>query len=395
MKIVLISSDEALVRQMEALCAHRQSGYRLCVVHASIHQIAQYRDQIQQSDLLMVNLQNLSDADLDAIGTIRSIVPPAGCVLLAAPLTTRQYKLAMRAGVRHVLETPLDDAAVRVELAFIADQLNAEGARQGRIVSLLACNGGSGTSLIAANLAAIHAKQGNQRVLVIDLCQQFAAAHLYLSEALPATSVADLCTQVDRLDPALFEASVLPIYPNLDLLAGAGDPVRAAEMAPESMEHILALACQLYDTVIIDIGQSMNALSICALDQSEHLCTVLQASVQQLSAAQRLGEMLSGLGYPRERNLLLINQYDRKTATLGLEVFKDKLGIMPTCVLPPDRLHVEQSVIQGKPLIQIAHKSPLVLELSALALTLWPQPDLPSNLPPKKNRLFQFSFRHA
>ena len=67
---------------------------------------------------------------------------------------------------------------------------------------------------------------------------------------------------------------------------------------------------------------------------------MLQASVQQLSAAQRLGEMLSGLGYPRERNLLLINQYDRKTATLGLEVFKDKLGIMPTCVLPPDRLHV-------------------------------------------------------
>lgn len=393
MKIVLFSVDEAVVQQMQALCTHRHSSHRLRVVRASVQQIAQYSDEIKLSDLLMVNLHTLSDADLETLGSIQSIVPPAGCVLLTPALTSRQFKLAMRAGIRHVLEMPLEEPAVRDELALIAEQLHTNGTHQGRIVSLLACNGGSGTSLIAANLAVIHAQQVNQRVLLIDLCQQFAGIHLYLSSALPTTTVADLCAQADRLDRALFEASVQPVLANLDLLAGAGDPIQAAAMTPESIEQILALACQLYDTVIIDIGQSMNQLSICALDQSVRLCTVLQPSLQQLSAAQRLIEILSSLGYERERNLLLINQYNRKTATIGLDVFHDKLGVKPVCELPPDPQQVELAVIQGKPLVQIAPKSPLVQQLTELANTLWPQADPPPKVPLQKSGWFNFSFR--
>src|ERR1044072_7615616 len=174
--------------------------------------------------------------------------------------------VAARIGVRHVLPWPLDAHQIAAALTRIAANKNMDMRRAGRVVSLASSKGGSGTTLIAVNLAYSLAAPGNRRVLLIDLSQQFADASLLVADKPPPITLADLCSRIEFLDAALFESCVMHVHANLDVLAGAGDPLKAAELLPAQLERILALVRERYDAVLIDVGQSLNPLTIRALD---------------------------------------------------------------------------------------------------------------------------------
>lgn len=372
MKIMLISSDPAMAAQISELCSKKVSGHRLTIVQGSAPQLAQYADALKKIDLLMVNAAQISPADLASIETVLTGAPQLNCMLIAAPMSTQQLTAAMHAGVRYVQSVPLEEDLFRNDLATIAGKLQQDGQQQGRVLSFVASKGGSGTTLLAANLAATRAASSDEDVLLIDLNQQFSNANLYLTETRPSTTLVDLCEQVDRLDNALFEASVVKVRGKFDLLAGAGDPVRSAEVSAEALEQLLSLARQRYDTVVVDLGQSIDQLSMEVLDQSETICAVLQSELPHLYAGKHLVDILLSLGYERSQLLLLLNQYDAKNSTIGLDTFKEKLGVSRGYILPADAKHVGPAVMQAKPLSDISSSAPLSKAVAGLVAELWP-----------------------
>ncbi|MEA3128335.1 MAG: pilus assembly protein CpaE [Paraburkholderia sp.] len=101
----------------------------------------------------------------------------------------------------------------------------------------MSSKGGSGTTLIAVNLAYSLASLRNSRVLLIDLSQQFGDASLLMADKPPPATLADLCSQIDHLDAGLLDACVMRVHANLDVLAGAGDPLKAAEVQPAQLDQ--------------------------------------------------------------------------------------------------------------------------------------------------------------
>jgi pilus assembly protein CpaE len=370
--ILLLSSSESRASAIAALLGASDIGHSLRTQAGAAKHLMGHAALIRKADLLIVEDGSLEFADLAAIEQLINQTAHLTCMLIAPALSTNMLMAAMRAGVRHVLSWPIDTHEFTQELLHVANQKTANLRRSGRVMSFAAGKGGCGTTLIAANLAYALATVRDKRVLMIDLNQQFADASLHLSDKAPPATLNDLCAKIERLDVALFEACVARVHPNLDLLAGAGDPVKAGELRAPHLQRVLTLVRDQYDAVIVDIGQSINPLSIQALDQSESICVALLQTIPHLYAGRRLLDIFGQLGYPAGKTRLIVNHYDKR-AQIGLGAIERALGTKPVHLLPSDAKSAAQAVNQGLPLLSVAKDGALTRSLGALTTLLWPQ----------------------
>ena len=153
------------------------------------------------------------------------------------------------------------------------------------------------------------------------------------------------------------------------MLAGAGDPVKAAEMREDALEWILGVAAPRYDFVIFDLGLNLNPLSMVALDRSDQIELLLQPTMPHVRAGRRLQEILMSLGYPLDRLHLVLNRNTRSSerARAALE---EVLGMRAGCVIPDDVAVVLESVNQGQPVSRLARNSAVARALQAYAKQL-------------------------
>jgi pilus assembly protein CpaE len=369
--IFLISSSAERAPHIVARLEESGVVFRLRTAYGTARQLRAHAREIRSADLLIVDDVDLSARELLGVEEALACSPALYCMLVTPAPSAALLTAAMRVGVRHVLSWPLDAYEIAAALTHIAGKKSAGVRRAGRIVSLASCKGGSGTTLIAVNLAWSLAAQRNRRVLLIDLSQQFADASLLLADKPPPVTLADLCLQVDRLDAALLDACVMHVHANLDVLAGAGDPLKAAGMLPAQLEQILALVRERYDAVLIDLGQSINPLTIHALDHSDAICMIVRQNPLYLHGGRRMLDIFKELGYPPSKVRVVVNQYD-KNARINLPTLEQTLGAKVAHQLPRDDKQVNEALNRGVPLVTTAHDSALARGICLLADMLWP-----------------------
>ncbi|HEX3638383.1 MAG TPA: AAA family ATPase [Paraburkholderia sp.] len=369
--IFLISSSAERAPHIVARLDESGVVYRLRIAYCTLRQSRMHARAIRSADLLIVDDVDLSARDLDGVEETLACSPALHCLLVTPAPSTALLTAAMRVGVREVLSWPLDACEIAAALAHSAAKKNAGGHRAGRIVSLVSCKGGSGTTLIAVNLAYSLASLRNSRVLLIDLSQQFGDASLLMADKPPPATLADLCSQIDCLDAALLDACVMRVHANLDVLAGAGDPLKAAEVQPAQLEQVLMLVRERYDAVLIDIGQSLNPLTIHALDHSDAICMVVRQNLLYLHGGRRMLDIFRELGYPSSKVRVVVNQYD-KNAAINLPTLEQTLGAKVAHQLPRDEKLVNEALNRGVPLVTSAHGSALAHGICLLADMLWP-----------------------
>ncbi|MFM0499778.1 AAA family ATPase [Paraburkholderia caffeinilytica] len=369
--ILLISSSAERATHIGAQLEQSGVAYRLRTVHGEVRQLRAHATAIKTADLLIVDDVDLTARELSGIEEALVQTPHLHCMLITPAPSTNLLMAAMRVGVRHVLSWPLDEREIVDALTHVANKKNAGLRREGRVVSVSSCKGGSGTTLIAVNLAYTLAAQRDKRVLLIDLNQQFADASLLVADKAPPATLADLCSQIDRLDSAFFEACVMHVHANLDVLAGAGDPVKAAELRPAHLERMLTLVREQYDAVIVDVGQSINPLTIHVLDHSDAICMVVRQNILYLHSGRRMLDIFKELGYPASKVRVVVNQYE-KNAQINLPTLEETLGAKVAHQLPRDEKHANDALNHGIPVVTAAKGSALAQGIVLLAEMLWP-----------------------
>ncbi|MCC8400410.1 AAA family ATPase [Paraburkholderia sp. MMS20-SJTN17] len=370
--------------------------YRLCTAYGSVRQLPMHARMVRSADLLIVDDANLNAPALDGIGQTLASAPTLNCMLVTPRPSAALTGAALRVGVRRVLSWPLDHQAVGDVLAKIDMQRRGPGRRGARVVALASSKGGSGTTLIAVNLAWALAARRDRRVLLIDLNQQFADASLLMANRPPPMTLADLCSRNEQFDAALFDACTMRVRANLDLLAGAGDPLKAAELSPAQLERILTLVRERYDAVLIDVGTSLNPSTVRALAHSDAISMVVRQNPLYLHGGRRMLDIFRELGHPASKVRVVVNQYD-KNAQINLPMLERTLGAKVAHQLPRDDQSVDDALRRGVPLVASARDSGLAQGIGLLANMLWPPgaerrrrlvrlsatgPDLPPQLKP-------------
>src|SRR6185503_6268346 len=134
-------------------------------------------------------------------------------------------------------------------------------------------------TFLAANFAYAVAAHENKTVALLDLNCQFGDAAVYVSETPPTSNLADVAKQIHRLDGAFLESSMIKAWPNLHVLAAPEEPEEALQIRPEQIDALLWTAASHYDYVIVDVGRSVDGISIRAMDHSQIIFMVLQLNL--------------------------------------------------------------------------------------------------------------------
>ncbi|KVP37379.1 AAA family ATPase [Burkholderia ubonensis] len=366
--ILVASDDTGRLTQIARLVADC-GNYRVTRAAGRPAQIEHRTDGLDAFDVLMVDGASLDAAELAAIERMCRLHMSLTCMLVTADASQHTLLDAMRAGVRDVLAWPLEVHSLTDALQRAAAQSTRRDSGDTRIVSFMSCKGGSGTTFVASNVAYEIAETFKRRVLLIDLNQQFGDAAFLVSDETPPSTLPQLCTQLERLDGAFLDASVARVSDTFHVLAGAGDPVKAAEMREDALEWILGVAAPRYDFVIFDVGLSLNPVSMVALDRSDQIELVLLPTMPHVRAGRRLQEILMSLGYPLDRLRLIVNRNARASERTR-SALEEVLGMRATDVIPDDPATVLESVNQGHPISRLARNCTVARALQGCAKQL-------------------------
>lgn len=363
--ILITSADEARLGDLVRLIAEC-GAYRTTRASARPSQLTGRADALDAFDVLIVDALTLQDVELAAVTELSRRHERLTCILLIPEASPEALIAAMRAGFRDVLTGMPERRAIGEALLRAGEHRNAGSTHTTRVISFASCKGGVGTSFIAANVAHLIASAHQQRVLLIDLNQLYGDAAFLVTGETPPSTLEQLSAQVERMDAAFFDASVMRVGNHFDILAGAGDPIKASEVRTDGLERILSVATPRYDFVILDLGPTMNPVSMLALDRSNEIHVVLQACMPHLRAGRRLLDILQALGYAHESVRLVLNRHTRH-ANPAREAAQSVLGMKPHLVIAEDARAVSDAVNQGLPIAEAARGSAVTRALQALA----------------------------
>lgn len=364
MKIAVISASKTNLEEIrQVLSGEGAIARTVLLIQGGMEHLGPVADQ-ERPDLVILDALCHGPDDLATVEQSTLRHPHMAFIILCESQSPELLLQAMRIGVRDVLSSPISPPALLAAVERI-ERKTAAGTvplHKGKVLAFIPCKGGSGATFLAANLAYMLAAEQGKKVALLDLNLQFGDASLFVSDHVPPNTLADVASNITRLDASFLASSMVEVLPNFGVLAAPEDPERAAEVKPHHVEVLLSLARTHYDFVILDIGRNLDATSVKALDHADQIFLVLQETLPFIRDAKRLLHALHGLGYGREKIRLLINRYE-KGGDIRLEDVERTLEIKVTSTIPNSFEAVSKSVNQGVPIMQIAKHDPVTKAL--------------------------------
>lgn len=366
MKISIVSKNTKSLEELRRF-VETDKVREVQIVTGGVEVLGPVADQHRPDVIIFETSGNLPN-EINFISQLNQRHPSIILILLSSDQSSNILLDAMRAGVREVLPSPVSRIELQTSVVRIEEILARQGTlrENGRVLSFIPCKGGSGSTFLATNLAYILASQENKNVLLIDLNLNFGDAALFVSDQAPTVNLAEVSRQIARMDASFLSASLIPILPNFGLLAAPEDPVQAMEVKPEHIKALINLAQSQYDFVIIDIGRTLDPVSIKALDKSDIIFPVMQLTLPFIRDAKRLLEVFRSLEYSRDKIKILVNRYE-KGGEIRLDDVERTLNMPTFKTLPNSFKSVAASVNQGIPIIKLAHGDPVTKSLQELA----------------------------
>jgi pilus assembly protein CpaE len=367
-KISVISKDEKQLFELVRLLRDHNPLDLVTPVFGTLEKISSMAE-LSMPDALVLDQPLVENSDLELLERLGQNYPRMAFVLICQQNSPSFLIQAMGAGVRAVLPSPATRETLLPTIARIEEKRGERYQAPGKMLAFVSCKGGSGATFLAANLGHALATNENRRVALIDLNLQFGDASLLISDQVPQATLYDICQQIHRLDPSLLTSSMVNVGPNYAVLAAPEDPTRASDIRAEHVDAILQLARRQYDFVLLDVGHSIDAVSIRALDQADMIFPVLQATLPYIRDGKRLLDVFRSLDYQSEKILPIINRYE-KEAEIQLQDMATALGCAVFRTMPNDYQAASASVNHGVPVLKAASGSPISKALLDLAATL-------------------------
>lgn len=310
-------------------------------------------------------------ADLERLTQRHPQIDP---IVITADTSSDFLLQAFRAGVREVLPPNPSPEVLLAALTRITRKRGGGTGADGKILALTSCKGGSGATFLATNLAWILATSYGKRVALIDLNLQFGDASMYVTDQKPASNLALVCQQIHRLDAAFLSSAMIEVEPGFGLLAAPDDPAHATDVRAEHVEAILKVARANYDFVIVDVGRSLDSVSLQPFDMADMIFPVVQLTLPFIREAKRLVQVFMSLGYPMAKVGLIVNRH-QKTTDISLEDLERTVNAKVYKTIPNAYEAVAASVNQGEPIARLAKGSPVTKALREIAEALAAEPE--------------------
>ncbi len=368
MRITVVANDDKQGTELARLLRERSAADEVAFAPVTLDKLLANADT-SMIDVLVLAREVLDASDADRLERLGYAMPGTVVILVSSQHTPEQLMLAMRCGVKEVVPAPPVAATLYPALRRIADKRDSHTNAGGKVLAFVSCKGGSGATFLATNLGYALAELEGKKVVLFDLNLQFGDATLFVSEHKPAATLADIAKQIHRLDPSLLAASMVEVTPRFSVLAAPEDPSFSEDVKPEHIDLLLKLARRHYDFILLDVGRSLDAVSVRALDQADMIYPILQTTLPYIRDGKRLLGVFHSLDYSNEKISLIVNRH-HKDGQIKLTDLEGAYGTRILLTMPNHYEAAAASVNQGVPLLKLAPLSPLSKALAEMAREL-------------------------
>jgi pilus assembly protein CpaE len=290
---------------------------------------------------------------------------------------------AMRAGTKEFLAQPIqrqdvEDAIGRFKerAAGAGGQKKEEHPRTGQVLAFFGGKGGVGTTSIAVNFAAaLQRCPTTPKVVLVDVNQHGGDLPLYL-DLQPNHSFRDISADPSRLDLAFLTRVLTKSESGLSVLPSGYDDLSTGRLSPDCVETTLKLLQANFDYVVIDCGHVLDLTTKKALELSTSIFVTSTLIVPVVHRTKRILELLRGSGFPSQKIRLMMNRYVSAEQDV-LKETEDILKQQTFWCIPNDYPTVSQAVNSGKPIVEVAPRSPVAKAFMELAGSI-ENPGIPS-----------------
>jgi pilus assembly protein CpaE len=317
-----------------------------------------------------------SPVEITAAEQLLSARREVGAIMVTNELTTDLLQRALRAGIKDVLQAPLESAQLAEAVQRVAATLTpgsavpsapafAEGDELGRIITVFSTKGGAGKSVIATNLAVLLAERSDKPVVIVDADLQFGDIAVMLKLS-PQHTVVDAVSSLDRLDLALMQSLLVEHPPSgLFVLPAPLEPAFADQIGATEMVRIVELLRQFCSYVIVDTPAYFNDVVLGLIEVSDDVLLVAGMDIPNIKNVKIGLQTLRLLNTPMEKLKLILNRANSKVK-LDVGEVERTLGIQAEAMIPSDVV-VPQAVNKGEAVVLSAPRSGVTRALEQLA----------------------------
>jgi pilus assembly protein CpaE len=173
--------------------------------------------------------------------------------------------------------------------------------------AFLGAKGGAGATTVSVNCAVELARLTKRGTVIVDLKPCLGEVALFLGMR-PRFTVLDAIENLHRLDKDFLKELVSRHKSGVDILAGSEQFDRPNAQDATAVEELLRTLARVYDYVVIDAGNTINAASVASLYAADTVFLVTNPDVPSIRNAQRLVDRVRQLGAGSERVKVLLNR---------------------------------------------------------------------------------------
>jgi pilus assembly protein CpaE len=323
-----------------------------------------------QPELVVVVLSPNPERALGVVEACR--VAPTARVLAVGPASDPKLVLrALRAGAHDFIDEADLDTEIETALArWRASRPSQEV--DGRLISVLAPSGGSGSSTLAANIAAVLAKE-HKRAALIDLKLETGdlAALLDLK---PTYTLADFCVNAARMDRTLFERTLTRHPGGVHLLAPPRELADIGLVTLDGVRQAVAMARAMFHYVVVDHDHSFREEQTEVLRKADIVLLVLRLDFSSLRNARRAVDHLERGGVGRDRMRVVVNRYGQPKEVPAAKA-EEALGMKIIHYVPDEPKTVNRANNNGVPMVIEAPTAKVSKSVAKLAFSVNGQHD--------------------
>jgi pilus assembly protein CpaE len=328
-------------------------------------------ESIQPGDLLIFEMGKNPQEDLRSLYDLSRSGKIKEIFLLSPSWDREILNQARRAGAKKIFVRPFKNEELRDALLGYENKKSRASPSQkyqkfGKMIYVLGCKGGVGTTTVSLNLAASLAHLDKSRsVLLTDLSVPFGDMPVLLSlghlpdwvqvmKILPRIHVDNLKTILGKHPSGFY---VLPSPPGLE---GGGVNL-------EVVEEVLSLMEKTFEFLVVDGGKSSRDISSRVFAMADTVLLITNLSHPCLENVKSLFSFFRELGpYEEEKVRIVVTRYVKNSPISPEDAEKEwKSHVFWT--IPNDYAAVMEAAKQGKTLVEMGEEKEICKNFMGLA----------------------------
>ena len=306
--VSIISNDEQCKREMARML--RASGVPIGIVEE------RRAGDNTVSDVYIIDIRADASSGMATIERLRAAHHGVAIFAIAGSAEPDLILQAMRAGANEFFPWTAEGVARSTEESFQGairktaarrDAANASSRQPCITHVFFGAKGGAGTTTVAVNCAVELARVTKRPTAIVDLKPCLGEVALFLGVR-PRFTVLDAIENLHRLDRDFLRELMSRHKSGLDILAGSEQFDRPNAQDAIGVEELLRVLGKLYDYIVIDAGNLINACAVAALYAADTVFLVANPDVPSIRNAQRLVDRVRQLGAGSERIRVLLNR---------------------------------------------------------------------------------------